>query len=302
LPTGLREDTDWGIKNVSELTTQTTAPYTAYDKFFSAESTYTLVDYTTGITDKHKEHFSDDLKELFKKSDNKVYISTVEDFEQLKTATTGTYVLENDIDMSEYGNWESETKFTGVLDGQGYVIKNLKTSGLFKEFAGTIMDVGFINASHIGGSDGIIADMIPTYANAVVSNVIITGVVVPESATYTGAIARQLRETANITLENVLIEVRGNSNNGVAFGMANYVDGLLQKITATNCYFVSNNMTPLTSRSGAFWNTSNWGENYVNIFNGDVSGCHYIDIDTGLTDMDKQGFTTTMASLYEKRQ
>ena len=300
LPTGLREDTTWGIKDVSELTTQTTEPYTAYDKFFSAESTYTLVDYTTGITDEHKEHFGDDLKELFKRSDNKVYISTVEDFEQLKTATTGTYVLENDIDMSEYGNWESETKFTGVLDGQGYVIKNLKTSGLFKEFAGTIMDVGFINVSHIGGSDGIIADMIPTYANAVVSNVIITGVVVPEGATYTGAIARQLRETANITLENVLIEVRGDSNNGVAFGMANYVDGLLQKITATNCYFVSNNMAPLTSRSGAFWNASNWGENYVNIFNGDVSGCHYIDIDTGLTDTDKQGFTATMASLYAK--
>jgi hypothetical protein len=179
----------------------------------------------------------------------------------------------------------------------------LKTTGLFKQLNGTVKNVGFMDASYVGGSDGIIADQIPNGANAVVSNVIITGVTIPEGATYTGAIARQLSEAAKVTLENVLIEIENNVlYNGVAFGFSNYLEAYQNKITATNCYFVSNNMTPLTARSGAFWNTSNWGENYVNIFNGDVSGCHYIDIDAGLTDMDKQGFTTTMASLYEKRQ
>ena len=299
LPTGLREDTNWGIGNVSELTTQTTTPYTAYDKYFSEESTYTLVDYTTGLTDAHKENFSDEFKALFKKSDNKVYISTLDDFELLKTATNGTYVLENDIDMSTYGNWESEVKFTGVLDGQGHVIKNLKTSGLFKDFAGTIMNVGFIDASYIGSNNGIIADRIPNFANAVVSNVIITGVVVPENATYTGVIARHLQEAAKITLENVLIEVEGVVFNGVAFGFSNYLAGYEHKITAKNCYFVSNDMTLLTARTGAFWNSDNWGENYSNLLSTD-SVCHYIDIDTGLTETDKQGFTTTMKSLYDK--
>ena len=303
LPTGLRVDTDWGIKNVSELTTQTTTPYTSYDKYFSEESTYTLVDYTTGITDAHKENFSAEFKALFKKSDNKVYISTLEDFELLKTATNGTYVLESDIDMSSYGNWinENTTPFTGVLDGQGHVIKNLTTTGLFMRFAGTIMNVGFIDASYVQGNNGIIADCILNHTTAVVSNVIITGVSVPAGATYTGAIARHLQEAAKITLENVLIEIKNNViYNGVAFGSSSYVAGYEHKITAKNCYFVSNDMTLLTARSGAFWNSDNWGDNYSNLLSTD-SVCHYIDIDTGLTETDKQGFTTMMNSLYDKK-
>jgi hypothetical protein len=192
-----------------------------------------------------------------------------------------------------------------VLDGQGHVIKNLKTSGLFKSFAGTIMNVGFIDANYIDGNNGIIADVISNHKSAVVSNVIITGVVVPSGATYTGAIARHLQEAAKITLENVLIEIKNNViYNGVAFGSSSYVAGYEHKITAKNCYFISDGMTLLTSRSSnGFWNSTTtdagyWGDNYSNILSTD-SVCYYIDIDTGLTETDKQGFTADMKALYD---
>jgi hypothetical protein len=58
-------------------------------------------------------------------------------------------------------------------------------------------------------------------------------------------------------------------------------------------------MTLLTARTGAFWNSDNWGENYSDLLSTD-SVCHYIDIDTGLTSIDKEGFTAMMKSLYEK--
>ena len=146
--------------------------------------------------------------------------------------------------------------------------------------------------------------MISNHTTAVVSNVIITGVVVPENATYTGAIARHLQEAAKITLENVLIEIKNYVVfNGVAFGSSSYVAGYEHKITAKNCYFISDGMTLLTSRSNGFWNSTTtdagyWGDNYSNLLSTD-SVCHYIDIDTGLTDTDKQDFTADMKALYD---
>ena len=165
--------------------------------------------------------------------------------------------------------------------------------------SGTVKNVGFLDASYVQGNNGIIADSIHNHTTAVVSNVIITGVVVPSGATYTGAVARYLQEAAKITLENVLIEIKNYvAFNGVAFGSSGYVAGYEHKITAKNCYFVSNDMTLLTARSGAFWNSDNWGDNYSNLLSTD-SVCHYIDIGTGLTETDKQGFTADMKALYD---
>ena len=311
LPAGLRGDGDW-MGSVSQLTNETlsdtTPAYTNFDVLFTkngqlTNTSHTLVNIEEGVTRAMKATFSDALKKTYAmhtKIDGKTHIYNAEDLEVLKTATTGTYVLENDIDMAGYTDgtnayWTNANgAFTGVFNGQGYVIKNLKTTGLFKQLNGTVKNVGFMDASYVGGNNGIIADQIPNWANAVVSNVIITGVTIPEGATYTGAIARQLSEAAKVTLENVLIEIENNVlYNGVAFGFSNYLEAYQNKITATNCYFVSNNMTPLTSRSGAFWNTSNWGEGYANVF-GTMTNCNF-----ALTEMPTaDSFTADMAALY----
>ena len=316
LPTGLRGG-DW-MGSVSQLTTETlsdtTPAYTNFDVLFTkngqlTNTSHTLVDIEEGISRTMKNSFNDALKKTYAmhtEIDGKTHIYNAKDLEVLKTETTGTFVLENDIDMAGYTDgtnayWTNAnaTEFAGVLNGQGYVIKNLKTTGLFKGLSGTVKNVGFLDASYVQGNNGIIADVIYNHKSAVVSNVIITGVVVPSGATYTGVVARYLQEAAKITLENVLFEIKNHvAFNGVAFGSSYYLAAYEHKITAKNCYFISDGMTLLTSRSGSYWNSDNWGDNYSNLLSTD-SVCHYIDIDTGLTDTDKQGFTADMKALYD---
>ncbi len=88
-------------------------------------------------------------KTLTVKTDKKTYsisimvctkvIKTAEDFQNINNNLTGIYVLGNDIDLSTISNFEplgyffSETDahnsyFHGILDGNGYTIKNAKVS------------------------------------------------------------------------------------------------------------------------------------------------------------------------------
>lgn len=57
-------------------------------------------------------------------------IYTADDLNNIRNNLSDKYILMNDIDLSSYGNWEpigsSETPFTGELDGNGYLIRNLK--------------------------------------------------------------------------------------------------------------------------------------------------------------------------------
>lgn len=61
-------------------------------------------------------------------------ISTAEELTQIKNDPSGYYVLTQDIDLSEYSNWvpisSSGRAFSGVLDGQGHVIRNLSITRL----------------------------------------------------------------------------------------------------------------------------------------------------------------------------
>ena len=324
LPTGLRGG-DW-MGSVSQLTNETlsdtTPAYTNFNVLFTkngqlTNTSHTLVNIEEGISRTMKNSFNDALKKtyaMYTEIDGKTHIYNAKDLEVLKTETTGTFVLENDIDMAGYTDGTNEywtnanaTAFAGVFNGQGYVIKNLKTTSLFKYLGGTatVKNVGFIDASYVGGGNGILADRVNNHATAVVSNVIITGVEVPSGATWTGAIARQLQEAAKVTLENVLFEVKLTStsdlaNNGIAFGIANYSSSYVNKITATNCYLVSNGMTPIASRTtGGYWNggtanTEYWGEGYANVF-GTMTNCNF-----ALTEMPTaDSFTADMKALYD---
>ena len=56
----------------------------------------------------------------------------------VRTNTKGNYILMNDIDLSNWGEWKPLAKFSGVFDGNGYSISNMtitdsmgKTLGLF---------------------------------------------------------------------------------------------------------------------------------------------------------------------------
>lgn len=71
-------------------------------------------------------------------------IYTAEDLNNIRNNLSGKYILMNDIDLSDYENWEpigSETQpFTGALNGDGYGIINLVSkSGFFDCISGALI-------------------------------------------------------------------------------------------------------------------------------------------------------------------
>lgn len=66
-------------------------------------------------------------------NDDVIFIRTSEDLYNIRNNLNGAYVLLNDIDLSEYENWEpigtSESfAFAGVFDGNGHTISNMQQS------------------------------------------------------------------------------------------------------------------------------------------------------------------------------
>ena len=58
-------------------------------------------------------------------------IKTADDLNNIRNNLSGKYILMNDIDLSSYSNWDpigdadANIGFTGTLDGNGYIVKNL---------------------------------------------------------------------------------------------------------------------------------------------------------------------------------
>lgn len=62
------------------------------------------------------------------------YISTPQELDRIRENLAGHYVLANDIDLTDFGNWvpigDAAYPFTGVFDGDGYEIRGLSISGV----------------------------------------------------------------------------------------------------------------------------------------------------------------------------
>ncbi len=75
-------------------------------------------------------------------------IKTAQDLDNIRNDLDGKYILMNDIDLSSYSNWDpigdidSGVGFTGTLDGNGYVVKNLTINSPTKNFAGLFLGIG----------------------------------------------------------------------------------------------------------------------------------------------------------------
>lgn len=79
-------------------------------------------------------------------------ITSIEDFLKLNDNPGGIYVLETDLDFTDYtGNGSViTTTFTGKLDGNGHTLSNLTNLSLFNSVTGTIENLTIQNFTNIG--------------------------------------------------------------------------------------------------------------------------------------------------------
>ena len=97
-------------------------------------------------------------------------INSVEDLKNIRYNLSGHYVLAADIDLSDITNWRpigdsSANKFTGSLDGKGFKISGLNSSG--HQYAGLFGYVEDANISNLGVLAGNISSIATsTYSNS----------------------------------------------------------------------------------------------------------------------------------------
>ncbi|MDR2712577.1 MAG: hypothetical protein LBB91_05625, partial [Clostridiales bacterium] len=69
-----------------------------------------------------------------------ILIYNADDLNDVRKNLAGSYILMNDIDLADSGEWEpignSSNPFTGTFDGQGHIIKNLTITGDTYQYTG----------------------------------------------------------------------------------------------------------------------------------------------------------------------
>lgn len=120
-------------------------------------------------------------------------IRTVEDLYMISNNPEGNYILMADIDLSGtkqggdldtgYG-WQPIKKFSGILNGNGYRIKNMtiygnppsQKVGLFSEISGTVQNLGMENVDiHPSGNVNCIGGIAGYIDGATIKNCYVTG-------------------------------------------------------------------------------------------------------------------------------
>lgn len=164
-------------------------------------------------------------------------IRTAQDFQDINENLQGTYILGNDIDFAKFGNFEplgyylDETNpknsyFHGILEGNGYSLKNMKVqynSSLTNNeeaYSGFGM---FEHESHVNGDNIGVFQIIGS--SGVVRNVVFDGVRV-RGRTIVGVIAGNVMGTVYncIVTEKSSVEMSthfydNDCNSGLAFGI-----------------------------------------------------------------------------------
>lgn len=114
--------------------------------------------YASSITENVNFNNSILIKSLFANGngtvENPYEIETAEQLNYIRNDLTANYVLNNDIDLSNYDSWipigDEEHKFEGMLDGQGYIISNLtiNTATIYEtEYSNSIAYVGLFSSA-----------------------------------------------------------------------------------------------------------------------------------------------------------
>lgn len=215
-------------------------------------------------------------------------IKSAYDLNNIRNNLSGKYILMSDIDLASIDNWQaigdSNSKFSGVFNGNGYVIKNLTIdnsansgNGLFGYTNNAeIKNVGLENVNIKGNSSNgaVAADADATK----IENIYVTGTINGTSV-LNGAICGTMDSGSSITNSYASADVIGGTNTG---GLTGRNDGTISassftgNITANGSYIggiAGSNYGTISNAyvSGTITNISNGSATYT----GGIAGSNY---------------------------
>ena len=213
------------------------------------------------VDDICKNYFSQSIYRLTESdaiSQGYTVIKTVADFETIKNNLSGKYILMNDLDFSSVQNWTGINNFTGELNGNGYIIKNLNSNtGLFNRIESTaiVENLGleniYINKNDQNGAIGSLAN----YNYGTITNC------------YTSDSQLSISYQYNTSYIGGLV---GNNSGNISYSCAKnctitgdigyvYAGGLVGQLNGKgeiNCSYANCNITVNNAAGGLVGNTS----------------------------------------------
>ncbi len=178
-------------------------------------------------------------------------ISSGEDLMKINRNPGGSFVLTNDIDLLQYGNWKPlcsyNEPFTGILDGNGYCIKNMSVDITYSgstdtEYAGLFSCISAATIRNLGITDSIISISSSTHRGSAGA---FAGNAMGEYKDRKRYISDISNCYADVIVESHVLENGGSSYNASMNIGAFFGEG---SANFTNCYSVS---TPTAARTYA---------------------------------------------------
>lgn len=183
-------------------------------------------------------------------------IYTAEDLDNVRNSIFANYILMNDIDLSEYGNWEPISKFDGIFDGNGFTVSNLVMSitnddadhnsiGLFCQVSGASIQNLSMQDCHIKLENtvfGYVGLISGTLSNSEIDNCIVSGEIeyINEEITNTLSIVGGV---SGYVIRSSVQNIKCDVNISVDFHNASaYVGGMFGQIYDVNGDFTINNL------------------------------------------------------------
>lgn len=152
------------------------------------------------------------------------YISTVEELKAIANSKE-SFILSQDIDLSEESDWTPIAGYSGVLNGDGHTISGLKLRvrsddnvGLFGELKGTVTNLKMTEVNITGSGSGNNVGCLAGKNSGTISNCEVSGTINVDYSNCVGGIVGY--SNANLSNNVNKVNVGGNEKVG---GVAGYV-------------------------------------------------------------------------------
>lgn len=177
--------------------------------------------------------------------DNKYVISSPEDFDIMRSdfREGAYYIIDNDIDFSEYGIFETicgegvgkDLSFAGNIDGQGHTISNVSIEeediayiGLFGSITGSVSNLNFENIDIVCGENtfstlytGLIGYNMGAITNVNITNISIS--VLESKTLFAGGISGfNMAKITNVEISGLDLSIDEVSDSGKIGGLFGY--------------------------------------------------------------------------------